>query len=138
MTISRTRNTASIDINEGPKADISYCPKCAKSKRYNILSPRIYNEGENDSDRDMWRQCWHCGKIVGIYELKKESVIVPFVEPRERFDTGEKITPIGLKRGGKRGQLKHHSDHKIDDGYKDSDVNRMVKKGGKVLSYNER
>src|SRR6476660_9429121 len=67
---------------------ISYCQDCLK---VNVLSPlkdRIYldEDGKIDTrapppDSKYWKQCYHCGTIVGVYEAKTEAELTSLTEP---------------------------------------------------------
>jgi hypothetical protein len=136
----KRNSIGAIDTHEEKKA-VSYCRRCAEFGLNKPLGERIYQPDEFGnlvipSDHDLWRQCHYCGTVYPKYEAKEESIIEPFVTVSDNpFDVLNSKMKAVEQRGGKRGSIRQ--DKKTVQ-YKDEDVNRALKKGGKILSYSER
>lgn len=132
----------------GPKERVSYCQDCVK---VNVLSPlkdRIYldENGKIDtnpppSDSKNWRQCYHCGTIVPVYEAKTEAELISLSEPRDnpfKFGRGI-IQAVGESRKFDRScKTQHKRKFKQDlEQYKEEDVKQALRKGAKLLKYQE-
>ena len=136
----KRNSIGSLDAHAEKKA-ISYCRKCEQFGLTKILGERIYEPDEFGnlvipSDHDLWKQCHYCGTVYPKYEAKEESVIEPFVTVSDNpFDALNSKMKGMEKRGGKRGTISQGKKH---DQYNDEDINREIKKGGRVLNYSER
>ena len=86
--------------------EIEYCQHCLDVANIRVkLGKRIYFPDEFGNitippDDDNWRQCYECGRIFPIYELKKESVLEDFAEALDNpFEFGKsKIVGVGESR----------------------------------------
>jgi len=125
------------------KEKVSYCNDCLQ---VNVLSPlkhRIYLD-ENGKitnpgpDADKWKQCWQCGVIVGVYETKQEPELASLVKPGGKR-RGLIIAGVGESRKFDRtGKTQHKRKFKQDlEQYKEEDVKEALRKGKKLISYNE-
>lgn len=142
MTIIKRSSVGSIDAAEDKKP-ITYCLHCEEFGLRRPLGERIYKPDEFGNlsipaDHDKWRQCYYCGNTYPKYAVKEESMIEPFVTVSDNpFDQlSSTITAADSGRGGKRGVgvLGHR---KKRDPYKDEDINKEIRHGGKVISYSE-
>ena len=110
----------------------------AKKVRSNTMAPKPKLVPANVPDADRFRQCYHCGDIVPIYNVKYESKIEDFVQTIDNpFDSNpgnmEGFTP-GI---GKSNRLnKSRSIYKRKKAYiesiKDEDIRRELEKGNQV------
>lgn len=145
----------SSDSNKHEK--ISYCQKCLKVKTLSILKHRIYLDDTGKinpnppPDSKNWQQCWTCGLIVAVREIKQEADLETFTEPTDSpfkstlvqsvKDTGIQSRKFDRSRTGKtqHHQRKHERIFKQDlDQYKEEDIKQALKKGAKLLNYSER
>ena len=127
------------------KEKVSYCQGCLNVKILSPLKHRIYLD-ENDKitnpgpDANKWKQCWTCGLIVGVYEAKQEVELDTLTEPRDnpfKFKSGQVITGESRKvdRSCKR---EHKRKFKQDlEQYKEEDLKADLRKGKKLISYQE-
>lgn len=116
--------------------------------KVNVLSRlkhRIYLDDKGqirppDTDFDNWRQCWHCGEIVPIYEVAKESAITPVVQATDNpFNKGKvAIRGIESRKFGRTGKTYHirKRKQKTDlSNIKEEDLKQALRKGAKLISY---
>lgn len=113
---------------------ISHCERCKKQGFESILQERIYPPDEPIAhDHDLWKQCHRCGKIVPIYEAKKESKLQDFVETTDSpFDQGKTIVGLGNKRPKTPYQKQRQKLLDIIDAEKDPDIKRELRRGNIV------
>jgi hypothetical protein len=130
------------------KDKVAYCHKCLE---VNVLSPlkhRIYLDEHGNiitnppPDSKNWKQCWQCGDIVGTYEAKQEADIVTLTEPADNpFKFGHGIVrSVGdTRKFDRTGKTQHKRKFKQDlEQYKEEDVKEALRKGSKLVSYEER
>ena len=127
------------------KEKVSYCQDCEKVKVLSPLRNRIYLD-ENGKitnpgpDADKWKQCWTCGLIVGVYEAKQEVELDTLTKPRDnpfKFKSG--LVETGESRKVDRsGRTQRKKKFKQDlEQYKEEDVKEALRKGAKLVSYQE-
>ena len=127
------------------KEKVSYCEDCYKVKVLSPLRHRIYLDDDGKitnpgPDADKWRQCWTCGLIVGVYEAKQEVELDTLTEPRDnpfKFKSGTVETGESRKfdRTGNT-QRKRKLKQDLSE-YKEEDVKEAIRKGKKLVSYQE-
>jgi hypothetical protein len=141
----RLGNAVILSGSGSNKDKVSYCQDCEKVKILSPLKHRIYLD-ENGKitnpgpDANKWRQCWTCGLIVGLNEVKPEVELDTLTKPRDnpfKFKNGEVMTEESRKfdRSGKtqrKRKLKQDSEQ-----YKEEDIKQALKKGSKLVSYAE-
>jgi hypothetical protein len=74
--------------NAYSEEDNSFCQSCLNAGFKSILQKRMYRLNDKtkepeliqDADMENFRQCYNCGDVVPIYEVKKEPRISDFVE----------------------------------------------------------
>jgi hypothetical protein len=92
-------------------------------------------------DDDKWLQCHRCGKIYGRYEAKQETELTSLTEPGDNpFKFGEgSIRVVGDDRTFDRtGRTQRKRKFKQDlSEYKEEDVKEALRKGAKLVSYEE-
>ena len=141
------RSGPGVILSGKDKEKVSWCQECLK---VNVLSPlkhRIYLD-ENGKitnpgpDADKWRQCWQCGVVVGVYEAKQEAELSSLTEPGDnpfKFGKGE-VRSVGetrkFDRSGKRQQKKKFKQDLSQ--YKEDDIKEALRKGSKLVSYQEK
>lgn len=85
-------------------------------------------------DHDKWKQCHECGTIVPIYEVKKESRLVDFVETSDNpFDDVGTIIGLGNRRN-KLSSIQKERQKLLEriDQEKDEDIKRELRRGNIV------
>jgi len=85
-------------------------------------------------DADRFRQCYHCGDIVPLYEVKTESKIEDFVEPiYNPFDMNPGNME-GFTAGRKLNKNKsiYQRRRQYADSFKDPDIRDEILKGNQV------
>jgi len=125
---------------------ISYCQDCEKVKILSPLKHRIYLDDDGKitnpaADANKWRQYWTCGLVVGVYEAKQEAELYTLTEPRDnpfKFKSGTVETGESRKidRSGKT-QRKKQFKQDLEQ-YKEEDLKSALKKGAKLVSYQEK
>ena len=130
MIISRSkRNYVScIDFNTNNE-ELIYCDRCnevgIKSRLGKIvLEPDV----PVPVDYDLWLQCYTCGKIVSIRNIKHESKIVENIQ----VDNKPIFTSMESKkkRRHKVGIRRYESKIGLKD--KDKEINELIRKGYRV------
>ena len=127
------------------KEKVSYCQDCWKVNIFSPLRNRIYLDDDGKitnpgPDADKWRQWWICGVIVGVYEAKQEVELDTLTKPRDnpfKFKSG--LVETGESRKIDRtGKTQHKRQFKQDlEQYKEEDIKAALKKGAKLVSYQE-
>ena len=134
MTIKRNLISEPISGNIRKKEIPVYCPRC----NFGRLQPRVYKEeelvaGQLPVDQHLWKQCYHCGNIVAVYDIPQQGELTTDIET---IDTKASIPkPDPIKPRHRRG-FNERLDRKDD--IKDPEVKAALKKGAKLLSYSER
>lgn len=128
-----------------------YCQACLSYGIRSKLKKRMYKVEVQDSkpklvpatvpDADRFRQCWHCGDIVPLYNVKYESKIEDFVETIDNpFDANpgkmDGFTPLTSVRKGKTKSIYKRKKEQISK-IKDEDVRRELAQGNIVNYYSE-
>lgn len=143
MTIKRGGISEPISGNIFLKEIPAYCPKCAILHIQSKLGPRVYTEeeliaGQVPYDHNQWRQCYHCGTLVPIHDIPKEGSLTTDVERiTTKFQT-QRQDEYYKPPAHRRGFNERLSKEKEDDGIKDPELKRELKKGAKLISYSER
>jgi hypothetical protein len=134
------------------REDVAYCHRCLKMTNVRSkLGNRIYFPDSSGQpaviphDADLWRQCHLCGSIYARYEVKKETDITPFAEgvvSDNPFDFGKGVTRavVGEIRTGRRnppGLRKKKLKQDLSK-YKEDDIKQALRKGAKLVSYEEK
>jgi hypothetical protein len=148
MGVMRGRSGNAVILSgSGQKDKVSYCEDCLKVKILSPLRNRIYLDEDGKianpaPDADKWKQCWTCGVIVGVYEAKPEVELDTLTKPREnpfKFRNGDGQVMTGDSRKfDESGRTQHICKFKKDlEQYKEEDIKADLRKGKKLLNYNE-
>ena len=146
MGIMRGRSdNAVVFSSSGQKEKVSYCEDCLKVKILSPLKHRIYLD-ENGKitnpapDANKWKQCWTCGLIVAVYEVKQESKLDTLTEPRNnpfKFGNSE-VSTEESRKFDRTGKTQHKRKFKQDlEQYKEEDIKQALRKGQRLDSYHE-
>jgi hypothetical protein len=133
------------------REDVAYCHRCLEMANVRSeLGNRIYfpdSSGQTiiPHDADLWRQCHLCGSIYARYEVKKETDITPFAEgvvsdnPFD-FGNGTAMAVVGEARTGRRNAqgLRKKRLKQYLSKYKEKDIQEALRKGAKLVSYEEK
>jgi len=93
--IIKKKSYGIIDSDVVEQQEVLYCPHCNRYGFQHLLVPREYKQGEPDTDKDLWRQCPNCKRLIEIYNVKAESELEPFIEVSTNpFDASRK-TVVG-------------------------------------------
>ena len=139
-----------------PDPRLRYCQSCLHVGVKSKLKRRLYRVESLDNgngnklvpetvpatDADRFRQCYRCGDIVPIYNVKTESALVDFVEPTLNpfDDNADKIgftvrTSTGLSKKKNKFARKRAQINSI----KDDDLKRELEDGQtQLVSFTER
>lgn len=118
----------------------AYCPRCQIGK----LQPRIYRDdelvaGQLPYDHNQWKQCYHCGHLVPVYDIPVEGQLTTDVE---RIDSKFPRQVEGVEHYEKpkhrRGFNERLDNDKKQGEIKDPEVKAALKKGAKLTSYSEK
>src|SRR4029079_9240810 len=127
----------------GQKEKISYCEDCLKVKILSPLKHRIYLD-ENGKitnpapDANKWEQCWTCGLIVPVYEVKPEGELATITEPRKNPFGNSQVMTGESRKVDKSGKTQRIKKFKQDlEQYKEEDIKQALRKGQKLVSYQE-
>ena len=103
------------------------------------MKSRLYLDDKGKAYRtrtrfDSWRQCWTCGDIVKINEVKIESSISDVVEVDDS-NIKEEIQPLFTKK--RKTRLERLREERATGSIKDPDVKTALKKEKRVTRYEE-
>jgi len=131
MTIKRG-GIASVSGNINAKPVPAYCPKCLLLDFQSKLGPRLDYFAV---DRDQWLQCYHCGNIVPKHDIAQTGQLTTDVERIEsKFHIKHEDEHDIKKPKHRRGFNKRFN---REPEIKDPEVRAALKKGAKLISYNE-
>lgn len=113
------------------------CPKCHLS----YLGPRVYGEdqllpgGQLPYDHNQWKQCYHCGTLVPVYDIPVEGQLTTDVE---RIDSKFPRQAEGVEHYEKPKHQRGFNERlDREPEIKDPEVRAAMRKGQKLLSYSE-
>jgi hypothetical protein len=128
------------------KEKVSYCQDCEKLKILSPLKHRIYLD-ENGKitnpgpDSNKWKQCWTCGLVVGVYEVKPEVELDTLTKPRDnpfKFKGDKQVLTEESRKVDRSGKTQRKKKFKQDlEQYKEEDVKEALRRGKKLVSYTE-
>jgi hypothetical protein len=142
------------DIDE---SKIQYCQSCLQSGIKSVLKRRMYSVEVQDQDQDSrprlvpasvpdadrFRQCYRCGDIVPIYNVKYESKIEDFIDPIDNpFDNVpskmDGFTPgISKSNGLNKSKSLYKRKKKYIESITDLDIKEEILKGNRVTIYGQ-
>ena len=114
-----------------------YCPTCAANgirTQDTMLKPRLDYFA---FDAKQWRQCYHCGKIIGTPDIPQPGELHTDIQTIDnKFYTKRETEQDIPKERHARG-FNARLDGKKQQEIKDPDVKKELKKGAKLLNYSE-
>ena len=140
MTIKRSDAIfISSDISE-QKTKRKYCPVCGLYNIRHQLHKRVYNEqelvyGQLPADHNKWLQCFHCGNLFLKDNVAQEGKLTTEIEiPKSNIGQSEEehLEKPKHQRGFNERLFKP------EDYTKDPEVKKALKRGAKLISYEER
>lgn len=129
----RNKHFAGIISNQSEESK-SFCPRCEKRNHLSLLQPKIIEDPSKPlpSDYDQFKQCYRCGLIVPIYNVRHEGSVYSDLEIVDNpFDQGKAIVTgpkTDLKTRVKR-VTNRRSKHP------DKEVQKELDKGNIVTNY---
>ena len=140
MTIKRGGIAEPINRNSKTFKIPSYCPNCGERKlrgSEQILKPRVFLPHEIP-DPGRWMQCYYCGSIYPIYNVKKESKLTSDLQIQDNpFGKIQRDEESDIPRPKHRRGFNERLDRNEPE-IKDPELKRELKKGAKLLlSYTE-
>ena len=141
MGIMRRSGNAVILSGSGSNREkVSYCQDCLNVKTLSPLKHRIYLD-ENGKitnpapDANKWKQCWTCGLIVPVYEVKPEVELDTITEPRKNPFGNSQVMTGESRKVDKSGKTQRIKKFKQDlEQYQEEDVKQAIRKGSKLVS----
>jgi hypothetical protein len=136
MTIKRS-DTVFISSTVGEREKIKYCPICERHNVRNILSKRVYNDlelvyGQLPHDHDLWLQCFACGNVFQKNRVRQEGKLTSDIEiPKSSSGHSEEKVEKPKHQRGFNERLQQEPE------IKDPEVRKALKKGAKLISYQE-
>ena len=114
----------------------TYCPNCAEHgirTQDTMLKPRLDYFA---FDANQWRQCYHCGKIIGTPDIRQPGELHTDIQTVDnkfytKIDEESDIPKPKHQRGFNRRV------NKLGEEIKDADVRKEIKKGAKLIGYSE-
>ena len=116
MSNSSSRKSISyVDYNE-QDTDPVYCPYCEKVGVKYRLGPRVYEpDHPQPYDADNWLQCYRCGRVIPIYEVKEELDYKPIVEIIESpFESGSEFAGTNDKENKHKKRRRNTKPPEVD------------------------
>ena len=142
---------SSVRIGKIPKEhdpdfqNIKYCQSCLQAGIRSELKRRVYRvensmlirEAIPAPDADRFRQCYRCGDIVPIYNVKQETALVDFVDPVTNPFSQNANSMDSLERTGANRLNKNKSKYKRKrdqiNSIKDDDLRKELSDGSTSL-----
>jgi len=133
-----------------PHEKEGYCQQCINAGVKSPLQKRMYRFNEKtkqveiitDSDQEKFRQCYNCGDVVPVYEVKLEPKIEDFIETSDNpFDSIKSDTMTTLRQTSsqslknKYNPIKRQYKQKRDqiDSEKDPEIQQMLFNGAEII-----
>lgn len=114
-----------------------------KRRLYQVEDSKLIPETVPAPDANRFRQCYRCGDIVPLFNVKQESSLVDFVEPTlnpfdDNADNMEGFTP-GIGKSNRLNKSKSIYKRKKEyiDSIKDEDIRKELAAGNTLISYFE-
>jgi hypothetical protein len=142
-----------IPKEHDPDSGMQYCQSCLQYGIRSELKERVYRVDSSDPDKvklvpeiipttdaDRWRQCYRCGDITPIYNVKQESSLVDFVEPSLNpfDDNADKIGFTGRTSRLSKKKNKYAKKRDQISKIKDDDLKRELVDGQtQLIDYHE-
>jgi|GEM_PF-2336266 len=135
--------TSISDSDDEDDIPTSYCPHCKQYGFNYLMGKRIYGEKEPiPSDDENWLQRHNCGLLLAKVHAQRETKLKGFIEtPYTIYDSG-KVTVLATNSSVKRrkmidklkkNKIVYDRENNFED--KDPDVQRIIREGKKLISY---
>ena len=127
MKISKKETYGTIEAEE--EHEIIYCAYCSRHDIKAILQSR---SNYNATDKELWRECPNCKRILPASSGKKTSQLTGVVDPIDSVFDKANITGINNKR--KRTLKEKYRQQILEKVNKetDSEIRREILKGNQV------
>ena len=120
------KDTYGIIGDEVEEKEILYCPYCS---RFDVTAILEYRKGYNASDKENWRQCPNCTRILPASTGKKKGQLKGVVEPiSSPFD---KANIVGLGNKKPKSYMEKYKAQLLEKANKekDAEIRREILKG---------
>jgi hypothetical protein len=128
-----------IVYDEAPAEKISYCSTCMAVGELVRLKERIHLDSAgkrlpDPPNNDLFRQCWKCGLIVQVRDIKLSGKIsgINGIETVENPFDGKKGIVLGLDDKHRYQRLR-----KKQSKHPDNEVQRLIDQGWEVKNYQQ-
>jgi hypothetical protein len=128
MKISK-KDSYGIIGDQVEEREILYCPYCS---RFDVTAILQYRKGYNASDKEKWRECPNCTRILPATTGKKKGQLKGVVDPiSSPFDTA---TVTGNENKKPKSYMQKYKEQLLDKASKekDAEVRREILKGMEV------
>jgi hypothetical protein len=128
-----------IVIDEAPQEKISYCSTCMAVGELSRLRERIHLDSAgkrlpDPPNNDLFRQCWKCGLVVQVRDIKLEGKIsgIQGISPVDNpLDAGKGVILGNNSRDRFKKLKRRQSKHP------DSEVQRLIEYGYELKAYSQ-
>ena len=144
---------SAIYDNDVQREEDSFCQSCLSVGIKSLLEKKMYRFNDKtkepeliqDPDQDNFRQCYNCGDVVPLYEVKHEPKISDFVETTDNpFDFNSEGMGVlnetaSQAIANKRNPIKRKYKQRRDaiSSVRDDEIRRLLEDGAELLYQNE-
>ena len=128
MKITKKETYGIIDSGNDDK-ELLECPYCS---RYGITAILQYRQNYDAEDKERWRQCPHCDRVLPATSGRRSGRLVGVVDPVDTPFSEAKVTGIGNKKP--RTYMEKYRKQLLEKANKETDaeVRREILKGNEV------
>lgn len=123
-----------IDFSEDEREAVRYCKRCLEFNVYSALKNRLYKNNQVEIDLENWLQCYSCGSIFSVNEVKREASIKDVIEKIDNAHEIAKSQFLGVNPRRKKNRLEQEDEY---EDIKEQDLKNALRKGSTLLSYSE-
>jgi len=128
MKISKKETYSAVKEDEEER-EILYCPYCARLDFPALLH---YRMNYNESDKELWRECDNCHRVLPASSGKKRGRLSSNIEPIDNVFDKATITGLGNKRTLSYMEKYKQQLRKKAAKEQDEEVRREILKGNEV------
>jgi hypothetical protein len=131
MKIKHKSNFDVLDDSEKPTL---YCPFC---KKWDIDAVLVDRPNYELSDKEYWRQCTNCKRLITLHQSMQQRGIIGVLEPvmHPSLNEVERISGIDNKLPKQQSEMKRLQEEIEQE--KDDDIKRELRRGLKVVIVSE-
>lgn len=128
MKITKKETYGTIDYNEEDR-EILYCAYCA---RFNVRAILEYRQNYEASDKELWRECPNCKRIVPASSGRGASKLKGVVDPLDTPFDKASIAGLDNKRPRNAREKRRQELLKKANKELDSEIRKEILKGNEV------